>query len=81
MQKTWSVLTPSFSWLVFFRSALALAMTIAGILHFVATDAYIGIMPAYLPLHRELVYFSGILEIIFGLACSGIRPERRPAPA
>ncbi len=42
-------------------------MVVAGILHFVATDAYISIMPDYLPLHRELVYLSGIFEILFGL--------------
>ena len=53
--------------LAFSRSALALVMTVAGILHFVATDAYVSIMPAHLPLHRELVYVSGILEVLFGL--------------
>ena len=53
--------------LAFFRGALALIMVVAGILHFVATDAYVNIMPDYLPLHRELVYLSGILEILFGL--------------
>ena len=49
------------------RGALALVMVVAGTLHFVATDAYVGIMPAYLPLHLELVYLSGIFEILFGL--------------
>ena len=42
-------------------------MTVAGILHFVATDAYVSIMPDYLPLHRELVYLSGIIEVLSGL--------------
>jgi len=42
-------------------------MVIAGSLHFIATDAYVGIMPDYLPLHRELVYVSGVFEILFGL--------------
>ena len=40
-------------------------MTVAGILHFVATDAYVSIMPE--PLHRELVYLSGIIEVLSGL--------------
>lgn len=53
--------------LAFFRGALALVMILAGVLHFVATDAYVSIMPDYLPLHRELVYLSGLLEILFGL--------------
>jgi uncharacterized membrane protein len=42
-------------------------MVVAGSLHFVATDAYVGIMPGYLPLHRELVLLSGALEILLGL--------------
>ena len=49
------------------RYALALIMAAAGTLHFTATDTYVSIMPAYLPLHRELVYISGAFEILFGL--------------
>ncbi len=49
------------------RGALALVMVVAGSLHFIATDAYVGIMPDYLPLHLELVYISGVFEILFGL--------------
>ena len=51
----------------FSRGALAFVMIVAGILHFVETDAYVAIVPDYLPLHRELVYLSGICEILFGL--------------
>ncbi len=50
------------------RRALALVMVVAGMLHFVATDAYVAVMPGYLPLHRELVYLSGMFEVLFGLA-------------
>jgi len=49
------------------RAALALVMVVAGMLHFVATDAYVAVMPGYLPLHRELVYLSGLFEVLFGL--------------
>ncbi len=42
-------------------------MVVAGILHFAATDAYVAIMPDYLPLHRELVYLSGVFQILLGL--------------
>ena len=42
-------------------------MVVAGILHFVATDTYVRVMPEYLPLHRELVYLSGMFEVLFGL--------------
>ena len=49
------------------RRALALVMVVAGMLHFVATDAYVAVMPGYLPLHRELVLLSGMFEVLFGL--------------
>ena len=61
---------------VFSRSALALFMVVAGILHFVATEAYVGIMPDYLPWHRELVILSGVFEILFGLGLLWRRTRR-----
>ena len=45
----------------------------AGVLHFLAPGAYERIMPPYLPLHRELVYLSGALEIAGGM---GLFAER-----
>ncbi len=54
--------------MLFFRGALALFIIVAGILHFVATESYVAIMPDYLPLHRELVYLSGVFQILLGLA-------------
>jgi len=39
----------------------------AGALHFVLTRVYVGIMPDYLPAHRELVLISGAAEIAGGL--------------
>ncbi len=38
-----------------------------GALHFVFPGVYERIMPPYLPLHRELIYLSGICEIAGGL--------------
>ncbi len=49
------------------RGVLALVMVVAGTLHFVATDVYVAVMPGYLSLHRELVYLSGMFEVLFGL--------------
>ncbi len=43
-------------------------MTGAGVMHFVNPEFYIRIMPPYLPWHRELVYLSGLLEIILGIS-------------
>jgi uncharacterized membrane protein len=60
-----------------FRILTGLLFVIAGALHFVSPETYERIMPPYLPLHRELVYLSGALEIMGGL---GLFPERtRPA--
>jgi uncharacterized membrane protein len=37
---------------------------ISGIGHFIKADFYLNIMPPYIPYHLEIVYISGILEII-----------------
>ena len=50
-----------------------LIFVVAGALHFVSPETYERIMPPYLPLHRELVYLSGALEIAGGL---GLLHER-----
>ncbi len=39
----------------------------AGIFHFIRTDFYLRIMPPYLPFHLELVYLSGVIEILLGI--------------
>ncbi len=49
------------------RVLLAVTMVVAGVLHFVFTDLYLAIMPSYLPAHLELVYISGVFEILGGL--------------
>ena len=48
------------------RILLAIFMIGAGVMHFVNPEFYLRIMPPYLPLHRELVYLSGIIEIALG---------------
>ncbi|WP_440990649.1 DoxX family protein [Haloarchaeobius baliensis] len=40
---------------------------VAGILHFVAPDAYERVVPPQFPRPRELVYLSGIAEIALGV--------------
>ena len=47
---------------------LAIFMVGAGTMHFLRTDFYVKIMPPYLPLHRELVYLSGVFEIALGVS-------------
>ncbi len=39
----------------------------AGLNHFWMPDFYLRMMPDYLPWHRELVYLSGVCEMLFGL--------------
>ena len=68
------VLGPSLS-----RTLLAVLFITAGTLHFLFPTAYMRIMPPYLPLHRELVYLSGSLELAGG---AGLLIQRtRPAAA
>jgi uncharacterized membrane protein len=53
-----------------------LLFVVAGALHFIAPGTYERIMPPYLPLHRELVYVSGALEIAGGLGLLDQRTRR-----
>ena len=39
----------------------------AGVYHFVNPAMYMKIMPSWVPLHKEMVIISGVLEILFGL--------------
>jgi uncharacterized membrane protein len=41
---------------------------LAGVMHFVRPRWYMRIMPLWLPRHREVVYASGLAEIVGGLA-------------
>jgi uncharacterized membrane protein len=49
---------------------------LAGVLHFVRPRMYEAIMPPWLPAHRELVYASGVAEILGGLALLHPRTRR-----
>jgi len=40
---------------------------IIGIKHFLDPDFFLAIMPPYIPLHKECVFISGFLEILFGI--------------
>lgn len=47
---------------------LAALFVAAGGNHFLNPDFYVRIMPPYLPAHLELVYMSGVIEILGGIA-------------
>ena len=50
------------------RSVLGVLMVLAGLLHFVSPEPYVMMMPDYLPWHLPLVYISGVIEIVLGIA-------------
>lgn len=53
---------PSFS-----RYVIATIFLVAGILHFLKTQAYIDVMPEYIPYHKEMVLISGLAEFLGGV--------------
>jgi uncharacterized membrane protein len=46
---------------------VALFFVGAGVFHFVNAAFFVAIVPPYLPAHLELVYLSGVFEILGGL--------------
>ena len=61
------------------RVVMGLLYVVAGTAHFVATRMYVGIMPDYLPAHRELVLLSGAAEIAGGLGVLVPQTQRAAA--
>ena len=55
---------------------LAAFFVFAGVMHFVKTSSYEAIMPPYVPYQREIVYASGVAEIMGGVAL--LAPRLRP---
>ena len=47
--------------------AMAAFYVAAGVMHFARPEFYVAIMPPYLPWHLELVYLSGVAEILCGV--------------
>ena len=46
------------------RSSLALVLLATGIAHFTSADLMIQMMPEFMPAKREIVYFTGICELL-----------------
>jgi uncharacterized membrane protein len=51
----------------FFLLLLSLFFTYAGIDHLVSPGFYVSIMPPWIPWHLELVYLSGVFEVMGGI--------------
>jgi uncharacterized membrane protein len=48
----------------------------AGVRHFVRPEFYLKIMPDYLPWHKELVFLSGVAEVLLGVLLAVPRTSR-----
>lgn len=46
---------------------MAFVYVAAGIYHFINPKLYLKIMPPYISYHLQLVYISGVIEIILGI--------------
>jgi len=55
------------------RASLAAMLAVTGIAHFASTDLMMEMMPDFLPAKRELVYLTGVLEL---LAVAGLLIEK-----
>lgn len=58
---------------------LAIFMIVAGTMHFVNTEFYLKIVPPYLPLHKELVFISGVFEVLLGILLVVPQTSRKAA--
>ncbi len=56
--------------------AIAAFFVAAGVGHFTHTEFFVAIVPPYLPAHLELVYVSGVFEILggIGILVGAVRP-------
>lgn len=61
------------------RIAAALGFVLAGLLHFLAPETYLRLMPPYVPAPLAMVYASGALEILGGLGLLVPRTRRAAA--
>jgi len=50
------------------KVGLAIFLIFGGAQHFINPDFYIPFVPSFLPFTMAIVYISGLLEILFGLA-------------
>lgn len=46
------------------RVSLAIMLIVTGVAHFTSTDLMVEMMPEFLPMKKEIVYLTGILEFL-----------------
>ncbi|WP_414048985.1 DoxX family protein [Macrococcus animalis] len=59
------------------RMVLGIGFFVAGILHFLREPNFTKIVPNYLPFKKEIVYISGVMEIIMGIYLVIKQPSSR----
>lgn len=47
---------------------MAAMYILAGLIHFIKPRVYLGVMPAYIPAKKAMVFLSGIAEVVLGIA-------------
>ncbi|HVL99838.1 MAG TPA: hypothetical protein VM324_11160 [Egibacteraceae bacterium] len=60
------------------RVLLALVLIVAGVGHFLAHDAYLRLIPPWLPAGPTIVWVTGVAEIVLGVGLLAL-PRRRRA--
>lgn len=55
---------------------MAIVYVGAGINHFLNPEFYLKIMPWYLPYHLELIYISGICEVLLGFGLLPLKTRK-----
>ena len=46
------------------RASMAMMLIVTGISHFISTDEMVAMMPDFMPAKRELVYLTGVIELL-----------------
>jgi len=74
---TIKLVTKEFNWQLAGRIAMAVMLSFTAIGHFIYIEGMTAMIPEIFPLRRELVYATGILEILFavGLLMPKIKPK------
>lgn len=60
------------------RWALAILLLVAGVGHFAMAEEFLGQVPEFLPWRTAIVYVSGVVEIVLGLALLLAPARHRP---
>jgi uncharacterized membrane protein len=53
--------------MVWHKILASVAFIFAGCYHFIKPKFFLAIMPPYLPLHKEAVFWSGVFEVFLGI--------------